>query len=150
MKKMAKPKIRPVEDIAGKWKEITPGRRGYYEANVADPLEDWETNTALAQAAYKGAVTAVDIAARFLGGVKRAGTAKWKRKAMAVGPGRFAEGVEVAEEDFKDGFAPFQAVIAATDIPERKPRGDPANYERTKKLGVELYKKRLALIGAGK
>lgn len=146
---MAKAKIRSAEEIAAKWKEITPGRAGYYEAGIKDPLEDWETNTSLAQAAYKGAVMAADIAARFLGGVKRAGTAKWKRKAMAVGPRRFSEGVEVAEDDFKTGFAPFQAVIAATDIPDRKPRGDPANYERSKKIGTALNKKRLALIGAG-
>jgi len=146
---MAKAKIRSVEEIAAKWKEITPGRRAYYEAGIKDPLEDWETNTALAQAAYKAAVGAADIGARFLGGVKRAGTAKWKRKAMAVGPDRFASGVEVAEEDFKTGFAPHQAVIAATDIPDRKPRGDPGNYERSKKIGTALYQKRLALIGAG-
>ena len=146
---MAKSKIRSAEDIAKKWAEITPGRREYYAAGIEDPLEDWETNTTLAQGAYKAAVSAIDIGARFLGGVKRAGTAKWKRKAKAVGPSRFAEGVAVAEDDFRTGFAPFQAVIAATDIPDRKPRGDPANYERSKKIGAALNKKRLALMGAG-
>ena len=146
---MAKAKIRSAEEIADKWAEITPGRSGYYAAGVEDPLEDWETNTSLAQAAYKAAVSAADIAARFLGGVKRAGTAKWKRKAMAVGPSRFSEGVAVAKDDFRTGFAPHQAVIAATEIPDRKPRGDPANYERSKKIGTALHKKRLALIGAG-
>ena len=146
---MAKAKIRSAEEIADKWAEITPGRSAYYAAGVEDPLEDWETNTVLAQAAYKAAVMAADIGARFLGGVKRAGTAKWKRKAMAVGPSRFSEGVGVAKDDFRTGFAPFQAVIAATDIPDRKPRGDPANYERSKKIGTALNKKRLALIGAG-
>lgn len=146
---MAKAKIRGVEEIASKWKEVTPGRVGYYEAGIDDPLEDWETNTKLAQAAYKGAISAVDIAARFVGGVAKAGTAKWKRKAKAVGPSRFTEGVAVAEEDFKEGFAPHQAVIAATDLPERKPRGDPANWKRSEAIGKALNKKRLALIGAG-
>lgn len=146
---MAKAKIRSVEEIAAKWKEVTPGRAGYYEAGIENPLEDWETNTKLAQGAYKAAVTASDIAARFIGGVARAGTAKWKRKAMAVGPRRFTEGVAVAEEDFRIGFAPHQAVIAATELPERKPRGDPANWGRSEVIGKALNKKRLALIGAG-
>lgn len=146
---MAKPKIRSAEEIGAKWKEVTPGRVGYYEAGIEDPLEDWETNTKLAGAGFKGAVSAPDMLARFLGGVAKAGTAKWKRKAKAVGPSRFTEGVAVAEEDFISGFAPHQAVIAATEIPERKPRGDPANWKRSEKIGVALHKKRLALIGAG-
>ena len=146
---MAKAKIRSAEEIAKKWAEITPGRREYYEAGIEDPLEDWETNTTLAQGAYKAGISAVDIAARFLGGVKRAGTAKWKRKAKAVGPARFAEGVAVAEDDFKTGFAPFQAVIAATELPERKTRGDPGNRKRSEAIQIALNKKRLALMGAG-
>jgi len=146
---MAKAKIRSAEEIAKKWARVTPGRATDYAAGITDPLEDWERNTTLAQAAYKAAISTVDIAARFVGGVKRAGTAKWKRKAEAVGPTRFSEGVAVAEIDFKTGFEPFQAVIAATDIPDRKPRGDPANYERSRKIGAALNKKRLALMGAG-
>lgn len=146
---MPKPKIRTAEEIGAKWKEVTPGRVAYYESGIEDPLEDWETNTKIASAAFKAAVAAPDMQARFLGGVAKAGTAKWKRKAKAIGPRRFSEGVEVAEEDFVTGFEPMQAVIAATEIPERKPRGDPANWERSKKIGAALYKKRLALIGAG-
>lgn len=146
---MAKAKIRSAEDIAEKWARVTPERRSDYEAGIADPLEDWETNTVLAQAAYKAGISAVDIAARFLGGVKRAGTAKWKRKAQAVGPTRFAEGVAVAKDDFRTGFAPFQAVIAATELPERKMRGDPGNRKRSEVVQVALNKKRLALMGAG-
>lgn len=146
---MGKAKIRTAEEIGAKWKEVTPGRRAYYEAGIDDPLEDWETNTKLASAAFKAAVSAPDMLTRFLGGVARAGTAKWKRKAKEVGPSRFAEGVAVAEDDFVAGFAPHQAVIAGTEIPDRKPRGDPANYERSKAIGTALHKKRLALIGAG-
>lgn len=146
---MAKAKIRSVEDIAKKWTRVTSDRGTDYAAGIEDPLEDWETNALLAQAAYKAGVSAVDIMARFVGGVKRAGTSKWKRKAKAVGPTRFAEGVAVAEEDFKTGFAPFQAVIAATELPERKMRGDPANRKRSEAIQIALNKKRLALMGAG-
>lgn len=146
---MAKAKIRSSEEIAEKWAEITPGRREYYEAGIDAPLEDWETNTLLAKVAYKAGIGAVDILARFAGGVKKAGTAKWKRKAKEVGPARFAEGVGVAKDDFKTGFEPFQAVIAATELPERKMRGDPANRKRSEVIQIALNKKRLALIGAG-
>ena len=146
---MAKAKIRPTAEIADKFIEVTPGRSAYYDAGVSDPLEDWETNTVLSQAAYKGAVSAVDIAKRFAGGVKRAGTAKWQRKAKDVGVDRFGPGVLASRQDFVLGFDPFNAVIAATDMPARKPRGDPANYKRSEVIGTALHTKRLALIGAG-
>ena len=146
---MAKAKIRSVDDIAEKWARVTPDRRADYEVGITDPLEDWEKNTTLAHAAYKAGVSAVDIAARFIGGVKRAGTEKWQRKSKAVGPGRFAEGVAVAKDDFKTGFAPFQVVIATTELPERKMRGDPGNRKRSEVIQIALNKKRLALMGAG-
>jgi len=146
---MVKAKIGSIEEITKKFIEVTPGRAPYYESGIEDPKEDWETNTVLASSAYKAAVTAVDIAKRFTGGVKKAGTAKWQRKARELGVDRFGPGVIAAEGDFKTGFDPFVAVIAATEMSARKPRGDPANYKRVEEIGTALFKKRLALIGAG-
>ena len=146
---MAKAKIRSTEDIAKKFEEVTPGRSAYYSLGVEDPLEDWETNTVAAMAAYKGAVSAADIGKRFIGGAKRAGTAKWKRKAVEVGVDRYGPGVSASIPDYKAGIDPYVSVIAATDLPERKPRGDPANMKRVEVLAQNLHKKRLALIGAG-
>ncbi|TSA40265.1 hypothetical protein D4Q85_00065 [bacterium] len=146
---MGKAKIGGIDDITAKFVEVTPGRSAYYEAGVKNPLEDWEANTVAAAAAYKAAVGAADIMRRFTGGAKKAGTAKWKRKAAEVGVDRFGPGVIASEADFKEGFEPFVAVIAGTEMPERKPRGDPANYKRSEAIGTALFKKRLALIGAG-
>ncbi len=146
---MAKAKIRGIDDITAKFIEVTPGRAPFYESGVRDPLEDWEAQTVAAAAAFKAAVSAADIGKRFAGGARRAGTSKWQRKAIDVGVDRFGPGVLAAEADFKAGFDPFHSVITATEIPDRKPRGDPANYDRVKKIGEALFKKRLALIGAG-
>lgn len=146
---MAKVKIKPMAAIADKWAEVTPGRSEYYEAGVRDPLEDWESATVAAMAAYKASVSAPDIGKRHSGGVKRAGTAKWQRKSIDLGVNRFGPGVMAAKEDYNDGYAPHQATLAALDLPARKPRGDPANNERTKVINVALFKKRLALVGAG-
>ena len=146
---MSKVKIKPITDIADKWAEVTPNRASYYEAGVRNPLEDWEAATIAAQAAYKAAVSAADIGKRHSGGVKRAGKAKWQRKSIELGVSRFGPGVLAAKGDYSDGYAPFQAVLSALDLPARKPRGDPANQERTKAIGAALFKKRLAMVGAG-
>lgn len=146
---MVKAKIGTAEKIAEKWLEVTPGRSNYYESGVRDPDEDWETNTVAAGPAFKAAMSAVDIVKRFVGGAKKVGTAKWQRKSLDLGVGRFGPGVLAGGDDFKDGFAPFVPVIAAVEMPARKPRGDPGNYDRGKAIGDALHKKRLALIGAG-
>lgn len=145
---MAKSKVATIEEITKKWLEITPTRVSYYEAGINTPDEDWATNTIAAMGAYKGAVQAADIGRRFAGGVKKVGTEKWKRKALELGVDRYGPGVLAAGDDYKAGFAPFIEVIEGTDLPDRKPRGDPANIERVKKLADALFKKRLALIGA--
>lgn len=146
---MSKPKIGTIDEITKKFIEVTPGRAAYYEAGVTTPKEDWEKNTVAASKAYKSAVSAVDIEKRFSGGAKKAGTAKWQRKAKDVGVDRFGPGVLASETDFTTGFEPYVAVIAAVDMDERQPRGTEANYKRSKQIGDALHKKRLALIGAG-
>jgi len=146
---MAKPKIASAADIAAKWKEVTPGRSSYYESGAVGAGSDWEANAAAAAAAFKAAISAADIEQRFRGGIKRAGAAKYDRKVRDVGVGRFGPGVLAAAPDFQAGFEPYVSVIAATELPARKPRGDPGNIDRVRAISTALNKKRLALIGAG-
>ena len=146
---MQKPVVPTAEEVAKKWAEETPRRASYYEKNTPPAAERWAAETIAAADNYKSAVQAADIGKRFSGGVKRVGAAKFRRKVEAVGIGRFGPGVVAAEEDMKSGVDPYLVVIAATDIGARKPRGDPANYDRVKKIGDALNKKRLAVLAAG-
>lgn len=146
---MPKPVVPTAEAVAKKWKEETPRRSTYYEENTPPAASRWESNAVAAAGTYKAAVSAADIGKRFTGGVKKAGAGKFERKVKAVGVSRFGPGVEAAEEDMKTGVDPYLAVIAATEIGARKPRGDPSNYDRVKKIGDALHAKRLALLAAG-
>ncbi len=146
---MPKAKAPAASEIAAKWAEVTPGRSGYYEAGITSPSEDWERNTVAQATAFKSAVQAGDIDKRFSGGVHRAGTAKWQRKAKDVGVGRFGTGVSAATADMAAGVEPYVSVISATELSARKPRGDPGNLDRVKQISSALHAKRLALIGAG-
>jgi hypothetical protein len=146
---MVKPKIASTDKIAAKWGSVTPSRASDYEAGVKDPKADWETNTVAAAANYKAAVSSGDIQRRFTGGAKKAGTGKWQKKATTLGKDRFGPGVQAAVPDFQAGFEPFNSVIAGVDMSDRKPRGDPANYDRSKQVGAALTAKRIALRTAG-
>lgn len=142
-------KIRDVGSAAKKWGEVTPGRSAYYLAGVTAPTKDWATEAAAAAASFKAAVSAGDIDRRFSGGVKRAGTAKWKRKAEEVGYTRFGPGVSAAIPDYQTGVAPFFDEISRVSLPPRQPRGSDANIERVRAVAKALAAKRIALKTAG-
>ena len=145
---MPKVAVPSLDKIVRKWVEVTPGRATYYEAGVREPLHDWASAATAAAAAYKAAVTSPNIDKLYTGGIKRAGTAKWQRKALELGVARFGPGVTAAEPDYREGFAPYHEELARTEIPARGPRGSDVNFERVKAIGRALLAKRLALRSA--
>jgi hypothetical protein len=146
---MVKLVLRSLDEISEKWVEETPKRATYYEAGVKAPKQDWATEAAAAASVYKAAVTVPHIDKLYTAGVKKAGTAKWQRKATTVGVSRFGPGVAAAQEDYKSGWAPYYDELTKLDIKERGPRGSDVNFERVIQIGKTLNKKRLALAAVG-
>lgn len=145
---MAKMTVPTKADVQKKWVDEAPKRAAYYETEASKAGATWAAETTAAAPTYKSAVQAANIDKMFSGGVKRAGAAKFERKVKSVGVARFAPGIAAAETDFGDGVDPFLAVLAATEIPQRGPRGDAANYAIVQKVGDPLHKKRLAIRAA--
>lgn len=137
------------EATAKKWGEVTPGRATYYETNTPLGAAKWEANTIKAGSTFQAAVSAADMVKKFVGGIKKAGAAKFSRKVTSVGVGRFGPGVSAAISDMQSGVDPFLSTLAAIEIPDRGPRGSPANYAIVQKVGDPLHAKRLSLLGAG-
>lgn len=137
--------IRSTSEIAAKFADVTPGRMDEYAKGVADPKRDWETETKAAEDNYNKGVQAAISAKRFGRGVAKAGTARWKERAITVGPGRFAEGVRDAGPRYAEGFGPYRDVIAGLTLPPRGPTGDPRNIDRVRAVAEALHKKRLSL-----
>lgn len=124
------PKIKSMADISEKWARVTPQRGTDYEAGIRNPRDPWAAATQAAAANYAGGVQAAVAGGRFQKGVAAAGDQKWQQNALAKGPGRFAEGVALAQPDYEQGFAPFAQVIQSTNLPPRRPKGDPTNIQR--------------------
>jgi len=72
--------VKSASDIAKKWADVTPARAGYYESEAPAAAGEWEANTSAAGATYKAGVSVAGIQDRFVGGVKRAGAEKFRRK----------------------------------------------------------------------
>jgi hypothetical protein len=141
--------IKPIEQVASKWARVTPGRSADYEAGISAPRRSWAASAAAAEAAYQAGVQAAIQRKAFSGGVRRAGDEKWQRKAREVGVGRYGPGVQAAQSDYAQGFAPFASTIASLSIPDRKAKGDPANIDRVRILAAALHEKKLAQQAGG-
>lgn len=124
------PRVKSAQDIAEKWARVAPDRQRDFESGVRDPEVEWARNTAAAAETFAAGVSDAIQRGAFAKGVERAGNDKWRRKTQDVGVARWGPGVRAAQQDFEDGFAPFREIIERTDLPPRRPRGDPANLER--------------------
>lgn len=132
------PAIKSAAEIAAKWSSVTPTRTSFYEAGIKSPTVDWAKATSAAEQTYKTAVTEAANAGRFAKGVNQAGTAKWQKKAVEVGAGRWGPGVSIAGPDFQAGYAPYRDAIEKIVLKPRYPKGDPRNYERVAQIGTAL------------
>ena len=142
-------KVKTAQEVAAKWAQVTPGRSQYYESGVKGAGADWESGALAAVANYKAAVSAGNIGSMYSGGVKKAGAAKYTRKAGDVGVGRFAQGITAGQVDMQSGIEPMLATIAGITLPARAPRGSESNLARVRAVATALNQKRLALRAAG-
>ena len=130
--------IRSLKSISEKWGTLTPQRAGEYQKGVQDPKKDWADEAVKAKDTWKQAVSQAIQRDAYSKGVARVGSAKWKKGATMKGPGRFAEGVQIAQPDYEKGFQKYHDIIKATELPPRYPTGDPRNLERTKAMAMAL------------
>jgi hypothetical protein len=141
------PPIRRIEEISDKWSRVTPERKAEYDYGVKNPLKNWEENAANAEEAWeKGVSQAVDDK-RFEKGVRRVGLRFWQEQTTKKGPDRFVQGVKLSKDIYRKEFAPYRDVIEKTELPPKGPKGADENYERVKKIGTELRRKKLELLG---
>ena len=135
--------IRSIEVIASKWQTVTPQRAGIYKSNVEAPLRDWEKETLAAKDRRNEGLRAAIADGRIDRGIKRVGLEGWRKPTVTKGPSRWAEGVALAEPEYRAGFAPYRDVIERTDPGPRFAKGDPRNWDRSKRIGMALHNKRI-------
>jgi len=128
-----------MSEIATKWVRRAGASGPDYEAGVRNPKEDWASETKNAEGAYEAGVQDSIGRKAFGKGVSAAGTEKWQRKTLAVGPARYSPGVAAGEGDFSAGFGPYRDAIERVVLPTRGRRGDPANIERVRAIADALH-----------
>jgi len=126
-------------EIARRFVRFAPGRSERYFDGIANPAEDWEKNTKAAEANYETGVKNAITRKAFGKGVTKCGTARQQAKTIQ-NQNRWPEGIEGAEAEMTDAMGPVVAVLQATTLPQRYPKGDPRNYKRVEVVGTALRK----------
>lgn len=134
--------IKSVDKIKEKWTRVTPQRTEDYKLGITSPRRDWEKSAVAAKDSHKAAMATAAASDAFAKGVTKAGSGKWQQRALAKGPGRFAEGVMVGGDDYARGFQPYADEIAKTVLPPRFPKRDPRNLLRVSAIATALGKKK--------
>ncbi|GAH36690.1 unnamed protein product, partial [marine sediment metagenome] len=124
--------IKSLSSIRDKWTRVTPGRTEDYKLGIQNPRRDWATEALAGKENWKAGVDAAAAKDLFAKGIDKAGTAKWRDRALKKGPGRFAEGVYIAGPDYESGFKPYHDAISRVDLGPRFPKRDPRNLNRVK------------------
>lgn len=142
-------KVKDVSASAVKWGDNASRAAAEFAAGAEASAELWASRTQASADNFGQAISAPGIKQRFAAGVRRAGAAKFARKIRDVAADRFGPGVNAAKQDYSAGVEPFFSTLAALTLSARKPRGDPANYNRSQEVGKALNAKRLAMLGMG-
>ncbi|HEY6240161.1 MAG TPA: hypothetical protein VIW78_04925 [Burkholderiales bacterium] len=124
--------------VSKKWANRSAGASGDYSDGVQSTAKDWQGSAVAGGQNYRTAVTAAAAAGRFEKGVARVGTAKWRSNTLSKGPGRYSQGVQVAEGDFSTAMAPVLQTIGSIDLPARLPTGSDGNIQRVAAIAKGL------------
>ena len=123
-------RIKPIDQITSRWVQGVRGATAAYQYGVTNPQRDWCDATIAGEGAWFQGVQAAHSAGRFHGGVRAAGSIKWKNRTLSKGVQMWPVAVAAAEGDYRVGFAPFREAISSGTLPPRYARRDPRNMER--------------------
>lgn len=132
--------VKSVDAVAEKWARVTPTRAADYEAGVRSPRKDWQQATVAATDAWKTGVQTAITQGSFAKGVNRAGTGTWQAGAIDKGVARWGPGVQIGQEAYKSGIAPYIEAIKRVTLPPRFARRDPRNVDRVRVIAEALAK----------
>jgi hypothetical protein len=136
-------KVKDAGTAASKFTQRAAAAAGDYQAGVQGAAEDWQRNTAASADNYAAAVQEAITRGAFQRGVQAAGGAKFASRAATTGARRFPEGVREGGPAFQAGVQPYLQTIAGLTLPPRRPKGDPANFQRVQVIGDALRRRKV-------
>jgi len=137
-------KVKPIDVVVKKWQERASVASDDYKFGIENPKRDWASATERAFDAWQKGIQQAIAERRFVGGVRSAGSEKWRKKALEVGADRYATGIRAAIDEYNAKMSEVLRVIEGVTLPERGAKGDPKNIERVRAIADALHKYAIA------
>lgn len=136
-------KVKDAATAATKFVQRAQAAAPDYAKGVTGAGNTWQAHTAAASDAWGAGVQAAVANGRFGKGVARVGGQKWETASAGKGAQRYPQGVAQAGPAWQANTGPYLDTIASLNLPPRRPKGDPANYQRSQMVADALRKKKV-------
>ena len=136
--------IRDAATATKNWKERTGAASDFWVSQTQSASWKAYAGSDQAEKNYNTTMTKVLSNKGHQAGVQKSSDEKWKGGITSKGKDRFGPGVSAAEGKMNNVMNKLIADIktGVSSLPPRGPPGDPANYDRSKKLGQALHDKK--------
>lgn len=136
-------KVKDAASAATKFVQRAQAAAPDYTKGVTGAGSTWQAHAAAASDAWGQGVQAAVAGGRFVKGVNAAGGGKWEAAATTKGAQRYPQGVATAGPAWQANTGPYLDVISSLNLPPRRPKGDPANFQRAQMVADALRKKKV-------
>lgn len=136
-------KVKPVGEAAAKFVARASAAGNDYKLGVAGAGQTWSDHTMASSDTYNAGVQAAIGRGAFQKGVQHAGPAKYQTNASTKGVNHYPEGIRGGQTPYQTNAAPYFDVLSSLAYPPRRPRGDPANQQRSIIVQQALHAKRV-------
>jgi len=144
------PRVRDIGTLSEKWSRRAAAAAQDYQFGVQNPTVDWQQATVAAANAWQQGVQQAIQERRWENAVRATPTQKWQQAAVEKGAQRFAQGVQLARDEWARAWEPYRQVLEGLQLPPRGPRGDPNNIQRVQVVARQLHEARRRRVGAGR
>jgi hypothetical protein len=136
-------KVKSVADSATKFVTRASAAGADYKMGVANAGQSWSDSTMAASDTYAAGVQQAIGRGAFAKGVSKAGPQKYQTNASTKGANHYPEGIRAGQSSYTQNAAPYFDALAGIVYPPRRPRGDPANQQRSIIVQTTLHTKRV-------
>jgi hypothetical protein len=136
-------RVRTAQQAADAFVAGANGAQKAYTDGVTNAGQAWHDGAKAAADTYAAGTQQAIAEGRYARGVEKAGAQHYVDKAVKNGAGRYSQGAANAKGDYQTGVQPFLDTIAAQNLPQRRPKGDPTNIQRVAQIAAALRAKKL-------
>lgn len=135
--------IKSLDRIGTKWSEVASRSSDEYKTGVENPRRSWSQAAQNAEGNFEEGIQNAIARKAYGKGVSEAGDAKWKKRAVELGPSRYSAGVRVAKPEYQSGFSRYHSRLSALTLPPRGPKGSPENIDRVRIIAEALHSEKI-------